>query len=382
MKHAVLMVSTATGWLGTARMARTFARAGFAASLLAPGASLAAKSRYLARVRFLPDGANPMQFLLALATMVAEVKPRLLVPCDEMALHLLFALVLEPPPVGATSAVLLPLAALVRRSLGDPKFYETSIDKLLLPPAAEALGIRVPRHVVAAGIDEAKAFADTNGYPVVLKKAFGFAGEGVAIVGNPDELAREAQSLLRPDQLDLGRRSKGRLLVEEFVAGSYHSQAIVAWEGEALTGFAWERHVASLPVKGQTTVVRFVRSPESRAFSEALCQAFGMSGFFNIQFVLRAGTGEAYLLEINRRIVTHMHMGERVGADLAIALHDHMQGKATTQVAEFPGAYGPKVAVFPREWMRDPESRYLRECPVDVPWDEPELFEAMLALRH
>jgi len=35
---------------------------------------------------------------------------------------------------------------------------------------------------------------------------------------------------------------------------------------------------------------------------------------------------------------------------------------------------------FPGEWLRDPESRWLREYPADVPWDEPELLQAMLAL--
>src|SRR4030095_2484450 len=112
------------------------------------------------------------------------------------------------------------------------------------------------------------------------------------------------------------------------------------------------------------------------------CRAFGISGFFNVQFVLDADTGEAHLLEINRRTVTHMHMGERVGADLAVALYDHLRGSPPASAAGFPGDFGPKVAVFPREWLRDPDSRYLRECPVDVPWDEPELIEAMLAMRY
>lgn len=376
------MVSTASGWLGTARMTRAFAKANFEVSLLAPKDSLAAKSRYVARLRLLPDNAVPMQFLLALASMVADIKPRLLVPCDEMALRLLFALILEPSPDRLAPAAQLQLAALAQESLGDPKFYETSIDKLLLPPAAEALGVRVPRYIVADNVDNAKAFAAMHGYPVVLKRRFGFAGEGVAIVSCADELAREAHLLMRPDQLDLGQRKPPRLLVQEFVDGPYHSHAIVAWRGIPLAGFAWDRHVASLPLKGQTTVVRFVRSPESRAFSETLCRAFGISGFFNVQFVLRADTGEAHLLEINRRVVTHMHMGGRVGADLPVALYDHMRGTPPAPVAEFPGAFGPRVAVFPREWLRDPASRYLRECAVDVPWDEPELIEAMLAMRH
>ena len=33
------------------------------------------------------------------------------------------------------------------------------------------------------------------------------------------------------------------------------------------------------------------------------------------------------------------------------------------------------------KWLRDPESKWLRDYPVDVPWDEPALFEAMLDLH-
>lgn len=240
----------------------------------------------------------------------------------------------------------------------------------------------MPRYAIADGIDDATAFAATHGYPIVLKRRFGFAGEGVAIVSSANELAREARLLMQPNQLDLGDRKSQQLLVQEFIDGPYYSQAIVAWQGESLAGFAWERHAATLPLKGQTTVVCFVRSPESRAFSDALCRAFGISGFFNVQFVLRADTGEAHLLEINRRIVTHMHLGERVGADLPAALHAHMRGGPPAPVVELPGAFGPSIAVFPREWLRNPESCYLRECPVDVPWDGPELLEAMLAMRQ
>ena len=31
---------------------------------------------------------------------------------------------------------------------------------------------------------------------------------------------------------------------------------------------------------------------------------------------------------------------------------------------------------------RTPNSRYLRDYPVDVPWEDPELIEVMVALRH
>jgi biotin carboxylase len=216
----------------------------------------------------------------------------------------------------------------------------------------------------------------------VLKRRHGFAGEGVAIVARADELAPAVEALLRPDQLDLGLWQAPRLLVQSFITGPYHSQALVAWKGTPLASFAWERHVATQPVKGQTAVLRFVRSERTRAPAERLGHAFGITGFFNVQFVIDAATGRAYLLEINRRLVTHMHVGERIGRDLATALRARLAGAQVPAMPPLPGPTGAVVTVFPREWLRDPRSRHLVDHPVDVPWDDPELIEAMLAMRH
>jgi hypothetical protein len=40
------------------------------------------------------------------------------------------------------------------------------------------------------------------------------------------------------------------------------------------------------------------------------------------------------------------------------------------------------IVSFPREWLRDPESAWLRNHPSDVPWDDPGVFAAMVALRN
>ena len=380
MSEPLLMVSTASQWLGPARMARALARADCEVSLLAPADSLAAKSRYVAKRHVLAGNAIPMEWLQSLIKAIDETAPRLLVPCDEMAVRLLFALVLEPPP-DLPSATRLPLDALVRTSLGDPAFFQSSIDKILLPPAAEALGIRMPPYALADGVDEAIACAASLGYPLVLKRRFGFAGEGVAVATDADDLVRQGQSLLSPDQLDLGQRHPRQLLVQSFIRGAYHSQAIAAWQGKPLARFAWERQVATLPYKGQTSVLRFVRSPETAVYTETLCEAFGISGFCNVQFVLDQD-GRAYLLELNRRIVTHMHMGERVGADLAAAMARQLRGLPPALQTEPPSESGPSVTIFPREWLRDPHSRWLHEYPSDLPWDDPALIKAILAMLH
>ncbi len=360
-------------------MPRVLARAGFDVALLAPKDSLAAKSRFVSRIAFLSATATAMEWLSTLIQMIDRISPDLLVPCDEMTLRLLFTLVHDPPR-GLDRSLQARLVALIRKSLGDPRYYAASIDKTLLPAAAETFGVPVPPYAIAGRAEDAITHAGTLGYPVVLKRRFGFAGQGVAVVSTRQELIDAAQRLFQPDQLDLEESREPRLLVQAFISGTYQSQALVALRGVPLASFGWERHVATTAVKGQTAVVRFVRSPETLELAQTLCRSFGMDGFFNVQFVIDDRTGAAYLLEINRRIVTHMHLGERVGQDLGRALFDALDGKPPANAPKTDGGDGGIVVVFPREWLRDPSSRYLAEFPVDAPWDDPELFAAMIAM--
>jgi predicted ATP-grasp superfamily ATP-dependent carboligase len=381
MNRRLLMVSTASRWLGTARMPRSLARAGFEVSLLAPRGSLALHSRFVARSTVLRDEATPMQWLLSLVTMINDVQPRLVVPCDEVAIRLLFELVRNPPQhLGGEAGAR--ITRLVRDSLGDPAHYETSIDKTLLPAAAQTLGIAVPRHAIADSVEEAQRHAASLGYPLVLKRRYGFASQGIAILHHPDELRPAADALLRPMQLDLGVRRPPKLLVQGFVEGSTLSQTMVAWEGTPLAGFARRREVTFTPGKGASAVVRLRRTPAIRDYTERLCRAFAMSGFFSVQYIQPADGSPPVLLEINRRIVTFMHTDEMGGVDLCGALFQRLAGLPQTLPGDMPADADRVVVSFPREWLRDPESTWLRDHPVDVPWDDPDVFEAMVALRH
>jgi predicted ATP-grasp superfamily ATP-dependent carboligase len=381
VSRSILLVSTATLWLGTARMPRVLARAGFEVVLLAPHGSLAAKSRYVSRVGFLATTATPMEWLLTLIRMVDVHSPEALVPCDEMAVRLLITVALEPPP-GFDRALRTRLVELIEASLGDPSFYVASIDKTMLPPVAAALGVRVPDYAIATSVDDVQRHAAALGYPVVVKRRFGFAGQGVAIASTGEDLAAAAQQLLRPDQLDLGEFRSPQLLVQAFIAGPYHSQSLVAKRGVVLASFAHERYVATASIKGQTAVLRFIESPETREFSETLCRGLGMTGFLSAQFVLDAKSGDAYLLEINRRLVTHMHLGERVGKDLAAAFFNRHEPALQASAERKGNGASEIIVVFPREWLRDPDSPHLVDFPVDVPWDDPALLQALLAMRH
>jgi len=381
MTIPVLLVSTATRWMGTARIPSALAKAGFDVSLLTPRNSLAERSRFVSRVDYVPDSANVQQWVRAFAGAVSVSAPRIVLPCDDMAFRLL-AMLVRTPPRDFPSSLQLQLASLIRDSLGDPAYYDTSVDKTRLPPFAEALGVRVPPYSVISEPAAAAAFVAAHGYPVVLKRAHGFAGQGVAICANRDELTQALAAFSRTHQLDLGESGPARNLIQAHVPGRVQYYLATAWKGDLLAGWASEKVVANPEPTGPPTVSRHFRSPELRRIAASLVKGLGISGHFFVEFIVANGTGEPHMLEINRRITPGSHRGRARNVDQWAALCARLQGTAPTSRTELDEGEEGLTVWFPEELLRDPRSRYLREHPVDVPWDEPELFEAFLAMRH
>ena len=381
MSTPALLVSTGSRWYGTARIPRALAKAGFELTLLTPRDTLAEKSAFLARVGHLHDDVTVRQWLYSFAATVKATSPRLVLACDDMAFRLLEAVVLTPLQ-DLRPELQLELASLIRGSLGDPAGYRTSTDHTLWPPAAAALGIRVPPFVIAADVAAAEPFAATHGYPLVVRRHYAFSGQGAAFCANRDELARAFTELALPSAFDLGEPGPGRLLVQAHLPGRTKHYAVAAWQGALVAGWAADTLVADPEPAGRGTVFRYHRSPEARGFAEKLVRAFGMSGIFGLEFVADPRTGECSLTAINRSINAGSHRGSWFNVDLCAALHAAVHGVPSSSRADLDeGEEGVDVR-FPEEWLRDSGSDYLRAYPVDVPWEEPELIEAMLALRH
>ncbi len=321
MKTSALLITTTTHGYGPARMPQSLFEAGFEVSLLAPANALAEKSRFIARVGHLPDAATPRQWIYAFAATVKACAPRLVVPGDDNAMRLMQMLVLAPPPE-MQPAIQAELAALVRDSLGEPAGYESSSDKLLLPAAANALGVPVAPH---------------------------------AQVGN----AAAAET-----------------------AGPLVSYPAAAWKGELLSGYAAEKLVVHPEPEGPSTVSRYHRSPALRAMAGTLAKGLGITGFFSLECAIDRSGGTPYLLGINRRIAANTHRGSAFNVDPCKALLVALHGLPSATRADFDEGEEHIGVHFPQEWLRDPGSRWLRDYPVDLPWEEPELIEAMIALRR
>ena len=71
-----------------------------------------------------------------------------------------------------------------------------------------------------------------------------------------------------------------------------------------------------------------------------------------------------------------------MGVDLCGALAAALSGSINTKRTDLPIGEDHLIAEFPQEWLRDPASPHLRSAPADVPWDDPHLLCAMLAMRN
>jgi hypothetical protein len=262
----VLLVATTTTWFGTARIPRVLAEAGFKVSLLTPRHSLAEASRFVSKIGYLVDHATSMQWFEEFAAMVKATSPRLVIPCDDMAFRLLASVVIAPPR-GVRADLQLQLAALVRDSLGDPAYYRMSVDKTLLPPLAETLGVLVPPYTIITDLAGAEDFVARHKYPVVLKRGHGFAGQGVAICENYGELARAFAAFAVANAKEIRETAGDCYLLQAHVTGSVQYFHALAWQGELTAGWALEKLVANPAPTGPPTVTRYFSGTKLRVAS-------------------------------------------------------------------------------------------------------------------
>ena len=379
MPIPALVVTCESTWLAPIRMPGALARAGFAVTLVAPPGALAARSRYVAQSRPLPERANAQTWLLTLAAAIEATAPAIVLPGDETSLRLMQTFVAAQPPIlprDATRAIV----ELFVHSLGAPAFYDAATDKARLAPLMERAGVPMPEHRIVRSADEAaRALFDLGG-DVVVKPSNGTGSRDVRFCTTPDEAA---DAFLRAVDGNHGLAAFDRdasVLVQRRVRGRMLGRSAVAFRGAELAGFARERLQSIRPLGG-SSVVRYVHAPQPALCSRRAAAALGITGFFSIEFCVEEGSGIAYLIDLTRRMAPPTHTGAMVGVDLCAALARALSGEAGPPLDLAEGsAY--MMTLFPQEFWRDPQSPALRAHPMDVPWDDPDLLRELLAWRY
>ena len=379
MTPSLLIVTMGTDAVAPARMPYELSSAGFNVTLLAPRDALATHTAFVDKIGYFPPDVTLYQWVQAVAGAVRAVRPALILPGDDVAVRTLMQLALRPPE-GLRSDVRDELADVVRRSLGPPASWTASIDKSRLFDVARRAGVPIADGDVAEREHDAAAIAAHLGYPVIVRPSRGSGGKGSARCDSEAELRSAIRLAPSPDGLDTGEPQ--RFVIQRFIDGRVVNRAALAWNGVEIAGFTRGRLETHPGPLGPASVVEFVGLPAVRDANLRLFAALDLHGLVGAQYMIEPDRGAALLIEIHRRMLPATHAGRLVGVDLAAALRACVDGVSWTGPTDLPGGTGRRIALFPQEWYRDPESAWLATLPSDAPWHDPRLFEAMLKIPY
>jgi hypothetical protein len=331
--------------------------------------------------------------LSSFARAIAVAQPDFIVSGDDLATQHLHRLYDQEQHNGKADS---PICALIERSLGKPESFPVVSARAAFMNLAHDEGFRVPSTQVISNTDDLRKWVARTGLPTVLKANGTSGGDGVRIAHTLAEAERSFRELQAPPLL---ARAAKRALVDHdktlvwrsilrrrpvvnaqaFVAGHEATSTIVCWKGTILATLHFEV-VNKASSKGHATVVRLIENAEMSAAVEGMARRLGLSGLYGFDFMLETETGNAYLVEINPRSTQVGHLSLGPGRDIPAALYATLSGKAVQPAPKITEKN--TIALFPQEWIRDPESPFLRSAYHDIPWEEPELVRDCVGNRR
>jgi len=322
--------------------------------------------------------------LLSFQHAIASTQPDFIVPCDDLATQHLHHLHGRERHSGEKGKL---LCELVERSLGAPESYPLVSARTAFMKLAHEEGVRVPATAVIENADELKQWTSGIGFPAVLKANGSSGGDGIRVVHTLEEAQRAFRQLQAPPLL--ARAAKRALIdgdktlvwpsllrrrsvvnAQAFVAGQEATSTVLCWQGSVLASLHFEVLKKAKPT-GHATVLRLIEHPEMSAAAEKIARRLNLSGLHGLDFMLEAHSGNAYLIEINPRTTQVGHLALGPGHDLPAALYAALSGNPVREAPKVTEK--DTVALFPQEWIRDPESEFLRSGYHDVPWEDPAL---------
>jgi predicted ATP-grasp superfamily ATP-dependent carboligase len=328
--------------------------------------------------------------LTSFADAIALAEPDLVIPCDDLAVQHLHQLYYRERLKGPTGAS---ICELIERSMGAAESFPVVNSRSDFMKVAEEEGIRVPKTQMLANIEELRDWGIRMGFPSVLKANGTSGGEGVRVVRTPEEAERAFRKLQAPPILarvakrvfldgdstlvwPMLSRRRSVVNAQAFIPGREATSLVACWKGTVLAALHFEV-LSKQDSTGPASVVRLIEDTDMVAAAEKMVRRLDLSGLHGFDFMLEAETGSAYLIEINPRTTQVGHLRLGPGRDLPSALHAAISGGAIHETTKMTDK--DTIAFFPQEWLRNPESVFLRTGYHDIPWEEPELVR--LGLR-
>lgn len=380
----VVILSLNADSVSAARLPKALRAAGFEVYVCAFKDGMIAASRNVAGFAGLDRPTTVQSVWLGLRLIHQRWRPDLIIPGDDTSVELLHAFALHDET--NRDAVDREMMALIRASLGDPAQFLAVERKSALVKLGNDPTLLFPIQAALHEQDDLFAVANRVGYPLVLKRDRGAGGTQVAVLETEAALRTHATAsgAFTTDGSGRVRPNAGtRFLIQRRVEGWNASVSFAALRGALVASFAYRRRCGDGRL-GPTTVAERIDRDDLIRQAAGLVRRFGFTGLGGVDFVVEGGGGEddakadgglGRVIEFNPRPTITTHLGALFGRDLCAALRLALAGDPV------PPPAAPRhevIALFPGEWRRDPESRYLETAHHDVPWDEPDMVKALL----
>ena len=387
--HPTVLVATTSRWYPTARLAMALANSGCIVDMVCPLGHPITNTLAVRKIHRY----NGLASLRSFAVAIADASPDLIIPGDDLAarhLHRLYDLEAKNGKAGSANC------RLIERSLGPAESFPIAYARAAFIDLAQKEGIRVPATAAIANLDDLKNWIVRYGFPVVLKANSTSGGDGVRVARTLEEAERAFRSLQSPPRLlraakralidrDLTLvgpallRRRFEMNAQAFVDGHEATSAVACWNGKVLAALHFEV-INKRSAAGPATVVRWIENPDLSVAAERMVRRLNLSGVHGFDFMLEEQTGKAYLIEMNPRSTQVGHLALGPGRDIAAALYAILSGQDLQPVARI--TENNTIALFPQEWIRDPESSFLRSAYHDIPWEEPEFVRDCVISRR
>ena len=182
----------------------------------------------------------------------------------------------------------------------SPESIDLAEDRGQFGVVLHKAGLRSPDHGTATSFDEAKAIADTIGYPVLVRPSYVLGGRGMEIVYDEPTLEGyiERATEISPDH---------PVLVDRFLddAVEIDVDALCDDTGEVYLGGVMEHieeagiHSGDSSCSLPPITLAGSHLAEVRRYTEAIARGVGVRGLLNVQYALKDDT--LYVLEANPR---------------------------------------------------------------------------------
>ncbi|MEB3861680.1 MAG: carbamoyl-phosphate synthase (glutamine-hydrolyzing) large subunit [Desulfurococcales archaeon] len=235
--------------------------------------------------------------------------------------------------------------------IGTPgRSVDVAEDRARIHELLEDAGVEQPPWVEATSLGEALNFAESVGYPVIVRPSYVLSGTSIRIARSPEELRSAYEAA--------ARSSRASVVVSKLIDG-VEVDLDAAGDGSRWVGALIE-HVEPPGVhSGDSTMVLphySLGEAEVRAaarVADAVNSELGVRGPFNIQLV--ASQGRVYLIEVNLRASRSMPFTSKVTG------YNLMKAAAEASLAGRIRGLGESILLRPRAWgVKSPQFSWPR----------------------